>query len=110
VDLGIAYHDDLSLVPLDLSELALVEQEKETAELVENSFAYKKQVEAVAIAEYNREQVYEEKTPKSKNASSYEKEEADLNVQLEKETLAQLKLDLEEKIRTLYFDIADGYQ
>lgn len=105
LDLSIGYHAAFELEPLELDNLELLEQETETSELVENSFAYKKQLETISMAEYTRDQVYDDE-----DSTSFQKTEADLNVELEKEKLAQLKLDLEEAIRTLYHDVAVGYQ
>lgn len=105
LDLGIAYHADLKLQPLDLSELTLVEQETDTDELIEKSFKYKGQVEAIALAEYKRDRVYDDK-----DSDKYDKNQADLNVKIEKDKLEQLKLDAAASIRQLYYDVEDGYQ
>ncbi|WP_077214932.1 TolC family protein [Bacillus dakarensis] len=105
LDLGIGYHAAFELEPMELDNLELLEQETETSELVENSFVYKKQLETISLAEYTRDQVYEDD-----DSTSFQKTEQDLNVELEKEKLVQLKLDLEEAIRTLYHDVAVGYQ
>lgn len=105
LDLGIDYHAAFTLKPVTLSNLQLIQQEKETKELIENSYAYKKQLETISITEYTRDQVYEDE-----DSTTYEKTEADLNVQVEKENLAQLQLNSEESIRTLYHDVEVGYQ
>ncbi|NEU30368.1 TolC family protein [bacterium LRH843] len=105
LDLGIIYHPDLSLQALKLSKPELLEQETETEELVENSFKYKSQLETISLAEFSRDKVYDDK-----DSNSYEKNEADLNVKVEKENLTKLKADAEESIRKLYYDVEDGYQ
>lgn len=105
LDLGLVYHPDFSLEPIELSSSALPEQETDTNELIENSFQYKAQLEAIEMAKYERERVYDDE-----DSSSYQKNEADLNVKVEEENLAQLKLNAEAAIRQLYFDIEDSYQ
>lgn len=105
LDLGIVFTEGFTLVNPDLSNLQPVTQEKTTDELVKNSFQYKSQLEAISLAEFTRDQVYEDD-----DSNVYEKNEADLNVQVEKQTLSQLELRLKESVRQLYYDAEDGYQ
>ena len=105
LDLGIVFTEGFTLVDPDLSDLQLVTQEKTTDELVKNSFQYKSQLEAISLAEFTRDQVYEDD-----DSDVYEKNEADINVQVEKQKLSQLELRLKESVRQLYYDAEDGYQ
>ena len=105
LDLGIVYHPDLTLQPLDVAELELVEQLTETDALIENSFKYKSQVNTIDLAEKQRVRVYEDKDSKS-----YDKNQADLNVKIEKEKLEQLKTEAAITIRQLFYDVEDGFQ
>ena len=72
---------------------------------MKNSFQYKSQLEAISLAEFTRDQVYEDD-----DSDVYEKNEADINVQVEKQKLSQLELRLKESVRQLYYDAEDGYQ
>ena len=105
LDLGIVFTEGFTLVDPDLSDLQLVTQEKTTDELVKNSFQYKSQLEAISLAEFTRDQVYEDD-----DSDVYEKNEADINVQVEKQKLSQLELRLKESVRQLYYEAEDGYQ
>lgn len=105
LDLGIVFTAGFTLVDPDLSDLQPITQEKTTDELVKNSFQYKSQLEAISLAEFTRDQVYEDD-----DSDVYEKNEADINVQVEKQTLSQLELRLKESVRQLYYDTEDGYQ
>lgn len=105
LDLGILYHPELTLESLKLSNQKLVKQETETEELIENSYQYKGQVEKIALAESMRDRVYEDE-----DSDSFDKNEADLDVKVEKENLVKLKADAEASIRQLYYDVEDGYQ
>lgn len=105
LDLGVVYHPDLTLQPLNLDELKLVEQQLTTPELIENSFKYKSQVEAIELAEKQRVRVHDDK-----DSESYDKTQADLSVKIEKEKLEQLKLSAVTSIRQLFYDVEDGYQ
>ena len=105
LDLGIVFTEGFTLVDPDLSDLQLVTQEKTTDELVKNSFQYKSQLEAISLAEFTRDQVYEDD-----DSDVYEKNEADINVQVEKQKLSQLELRLKESVRQLYYDAEDGYE
>ena len=105
LDLGIVFTEGFTLVDPDLSDLQPVTQEKTTDELVKNSFSYKSQLEAISLAEFTRDQVYEDD-----DSNVYEKNEADLKVQVEKQTLSQLELRLKESVRQIYYDAEDGYQ
>ncbi len=105
LDLGIVYHPDLTLQPLNMEELELIEQETETQELIENSFKYKSQVNTIELAEKQRTRVHEDEDSKS-----YDKNQADINVKIEKEKLEQLKVDMAISIRQLFYDIEDGFQ
>lgn len=105
LDLGVVYHPDLTLQPLNLGELKLIEQQMETKELIENSFKYKSQLETIDLSEKQRVRVYDDK-----DSDSYDKSQADLNVKIEKEKLEQFKLDAAISIRQLYYDVEDSYQ
>lgn len=105
LSLGIVYHPDLELEPVRLGTLELVTQEKETEELVKNLFKYKRQEEKIRLAEYMRDRVYSDD-----DSTTYEKNEADLQVKVEKETLEQIKLDAETAIQQLYYEVEKGYQ
>lgn len=105
LDLGVVYHPDLTLQALDLSGIELREQETETENLIEDSFKYKSQVEKIALAEFKHKQVYEDKDSKQND-----KDQADLNLKIDKENLVKLKIDAEASIRQIFYDIEDGYQ
>lgn len=104
LDIGIVYHPDLQLEPPSVEELTIIEQEIDTEELIENSYQMKQAKEALALAEYNQEQAYEDS-----DASSYEREQADLQVQIEKENINQLKMDLTNAIDELFLEAAQQY-
>ncbi|MBY0221638.1 MULTISPECIES: TolC family protein [Sporosarcina] len=104
-DLGVVYHPELKLEPLDLDELELVEQQTETQELIENTFKYKSQVTAIELAEKQRTRVYDDEDSKT-----HDKNEADLKVKIEKEKLEQLKTNGAVTIRQLFYDVEDGFQ
>lgn len=105
LDLGIVYHPELTLQPLNVEELELIEQETETQELIENSFKYKSQLNTIELAEKQRIRVHEDEDSKS-----YDKNQADINVKIETEKLEQLKVDMAISIRQLFYDVEDGFQ
>lgn len=97
LDIGIVYHPDLQLEAPTIEEFTFVEQEIDTEELIENSYQMKLAKEALALAEYYQERAYEDS-----DSTTYEREQSDLQVQMEKENIEQLKTDLANAIDNLY--------
>lgn len=101
----LAENEVFSLQSPEIAELKLIEQDKETKALIENSFQYKQQLEAIDNVDKRRDDVYDDLS-----ANPFDEELEDVNLKIEKQKLENLERDLEETIRTLYYDIKDGYQ
>lgn len=104
LDIGIIYHDDLSLQAPQLGDLNLKTQEKDSKELIENSYSIKMAEEKLALERYNRDQVYEDD-----DANKFDREQADIAVELALVELAETKRDSERAITELYTNISSQY-
>ncbi|WP_085990858.1 TolC family protein [Oceanobacillus senegalensis] len=117
LDLGIAYHPDLTLIASDLSQLQLIEQETETKELMENLYSMKIAEEELAIAQYNRDRTYEkyeeevaEREEENEDRAvgdldKFDLEQADNEVEAKYINIAETKRNAKKSIRELYLDI-----
>ncbi|SDI33615.1 Outer membrane protein TolC [Alteribacillus persepolensis] len=105
LDLGISYHDDLEFKAPEIESVVPIEQEEDTDTLMENTYMMKKAKEDLALAEYEQEQVYEDD-----DADSYDREQADLAVDIEKQNIAQVRQDVTESIDSLFADATQAYQ
>lgn len=104
LDIGIIYHDDLTLKAPSFGEVNLVTQKIETKQLIEDSYAMKIAEEKLTLERYNREQVYEDD-----DANKFDREQADIAVELALVELAETKRDAERTITELYTDISSQY-
>ncbi|SFO90193.1 TolC family protein [Salibacterium halotolerans] len=105
LDIGITYHEDLTLKAPELGKLEPIQQTTETEKLIEESFSMKNAQEALDLAEYNREQ-----TQNDEDATSAEKEQADISVQTEQENIAQLRQNLRTSINSTFQQAQTQYQ
>lgn len=104
LDIGIIYHDDLKLSAPNIGKTDLKIQTTDTPELIENSYSLKVAEEQLVLEEYMRERVYDDK-----DADEYDREQADIEVELARIELAETKKDLERAIKELYKNISSQY-
>ncbi|WP_240376961.1 TolC family protein [Bacillus piscicola] len=105
LDIGIVNHPDLKLQAPELEDMTAVTQEKTTEELIENSYSMKSAKEALALAKADREATHEDE-----DATTYEKNQADIAVEIEEKNIVQLKEDLTKAIDNTFKQAADQYQ
>ncbi|MGY4688569.1 TolC family protein [Salibacterium sp. K-3] len=105
LDIGIVYHEDLTLEEPELGELSPLQQKTDTKTLIEQSFSMQNAQETLELAEYNREQVYNDE-----DADRFDEEQADINVETEEENIVQLRQDLTTSISNTFQDAETQYQ
>ncbi|MFD2705909.1 TolC family protein [Salibacterium lacus] len=105
LDIGIVYHEDLTLKAPEMGELEPIEQTTETETLIEDSFSLQNAQEALELAEYNREQ-----TRNDEDATRFEEEQADISVETEQENITQLRQNLRTSINSTFQEAQTQYQ
>ncbi|TRM10653.1 TolC family protein [Lentibacillus cibarius] len=109
-DIGIVYHDDLSLEAPETDSVEPIEQEETTEELINNSYSMKTAKEELELAKYKLEQAKENINDTEKDVDAKDIEQAEINVDQKKENITQLKEDLKKAIDSLFTDAANQYQ
>ncbi|GAA0435247.1 hypothetical protein GCM10008983_09790 [Lentibacillus halophilus] len=109
-DIGVAYHDDLSLEAPGLESVEPIEQEKTTEELINNSYSMKTAKEKLELAEYKLDQAKKDVTDTDKDVEAEDVNQAEIAVEQEKENIKQLKEDLNQAIDSLFTDAKNQYQ
>lgn len=104
LDIGIVCDDDLTLKEPHFGEIQLITQQTDTAELIENSYSMKIAEEELELERYMRDRVYDDE-----DANRFDREQADLAVELELIELAQLKRDAEKSIHELFGNIKEQF-
>ncbi|SFM28268.1 TolC family protein [Salibacterium qingdaonense] len=105
LDIGIVYHEDLTLKAPEMGELEPMEQTTDTETLIEDSFSLQNAQEALELAEYNREQ-----TRNDEDATRFEEEQADISVETEQENITQLRQNLRTSINSTFQEAQAQYQ
>lgn len=104
LEIGVVYHPELKLVDPEMGELQLITQETDTEALIENSYSMKIAQENLALQRYNREQVYADD-----DLEAYDREQADIAVELEQTNISDTKVNAEQAIAELYTSINSQY-
>lgn len=104
LDIGVVCDEDLTLTTPQFGQLQLVTQEIDTNELIEDSYSMKIAEEELELERYLREQVYDDE-----DANKFDREQADLAVELKLIEIDELKRDAEKSIHELYTNIQDQY-
>lgn len=103
--IGVEYHPDLTLRKPNLNRhLVLVEQTIPTNELIEQSYNMKVAKENLEWARKERDRIHADK-----DATKYEKEQADIDVELKLLNISKLKVDGEKAIVELYHNVEKQY-
>lgn len=105
LNIGIDYHPGLTLEkPKLIDQPKLVKQTKSTEKLIEESYNMKTALENLNLARQKRDRVYADG-----HAAKYEKEQADIDVELKLLNISKLKVDGEKAIVELYHNVEKQY-
>ncbi|SFE59909.1 TolC family protein [Alteribacillus iranensis] len=105
LNIGVVYDPEITLEAPDTDSLPKITQETPTEELIENSYGMKQAKEALALAKADRDDIYEDE-----DANSHDREQADLNVQVEERNIAQLREDMRRTIQDTFNQATTQYQ
>ena len=102
LEIGISYHEDIELLPIELEELYPV-QRKDVNTLIEKSYALKKSEQDLESAKLDLEHA-------DSKGTEFQVRIAELNQKVAEENRRQLIVDSKKYIDDLYFDAEKGYQ
>ena len=102
LDIGISYHEDIELLPIEMEELYPV-QRKDVNTLIERSYALKKSDQDLKTAKLDVEHA-------DSKGTEFQIRIAELNQKVAEENRRQLIIDSKKYIDDLYFDAEKGYQ
>ena len=102
LDIGISYHEDIELLPIELEELSPV-QRRDVNTLIERSYALKKSDQDLKTAKLDVEHA-------DSKGTEFQIRIAELNQKVAEENRRQLIIDSKKYIDDLYFDAEKGYQ
>ncbi|KAA9015508.1 TolC family protein [Niallia endozanthoxylica] len=105
LDIDVEYNPDIQLKDIENSSIVVSVKEKDINKLIENSYSYKKAQQNLSLAELDLDDLVSQE-----DASVYKIKQAEIAVEVEKENIRQLKLDLKESIKTLNYDLEKASQ
>jgi len=103
--INVEYNPDIQLKDVENNSTTVGITEKNMDKLVENSYSYKKAQNDLSLAELDLKDLKNQG-----DASVYKIKQAEIAIEVEKEKIRQLKLDLKESIKTLKYDLEKATQ
>ncbi|MBU8905957.1 TolC family protein [Desertibacillus haloalkaliphilus] len=105
LDIGVMYNPEIKLEPIPVNEVEAIERDEDIDELIEQSYEMKKAEEHLRLAKIEREDVYEDE-----DASQYQRNQADIDVDIEIGNVEETQVELTQAINELYFNLDEAVQ